>query len=104
MPGGGGAAFNFSTGEAEAGRGRWISVSSRLAWSTEQILGRAPKLHRETTSRKTKQKQKNPNLTVNSWIVLCVDLKFLSSEYNFNEDQGAPPKSPFGVNNHKIRV
>jgi hypothetical protein len=35
------------------GRDRWISVSSRLVWSTEQVPGQ-PGVHRETLSRKTK--------------------------------------------------
>ncbi|XP_076426705.1 uncharacterized protein LOC143272983 [Peromyscus maniculatus bairdii] len=34
------------------GRARRISVSSRPAWSTEQDPGQAPKLHRETLSKK----------------------------------------------------
>ena len=46
--------FNPSTQEAEAGR----SLSSRSAWSTERVLGQAPKLHRETLSRKNKNKNK----------------------------------------------
>lgn len=29
------------------GRGRWISLSLRPSWSTEQVLGQ-PELHRET--------------------------------------------------------
>ena len=49
--------FNPSTQEAEAGR--WISVSSRPAWSAEQISGQvlkaAEKPHLEKQS-KTKQK------------------------------------------------
>lgn len=32
------------------GRGRMISVSSRLACSTDQVLVQAPKLHREIVS------------------------------------------------------
>ena len=51
-------AFNASTHEAEAGR----SLSSRLAWSTEQIPGQPGLLHKETLSKKinkqtTKQKK-----------------------------------------------
>jgi hypothetical protein len=46
-------AFNPSTWEAEAGE----FLSSRPAWSTEQVPGQ-PGLHRETLSRKTKKKKK----------------------------------------------
>jgi hypothetical protein len=46
-------AFNPSTWEAEAGG----FLSSRPAWSTEQVPGQ-PGLHRETLSRKTKKKKK----------------------------------------------
>jgi hypothetical protein len=42
--------FNPSTGEVEAGR----SLSSRPAWSIEQVPGQ-PRLHRKTLSPKTKQ-------------------------------------------------
>jgi hypothetical protein len=35
------------------GRGRWISVSSRSAWSTQLTPGQ-PGLHRETLSQKAK--------------------------------------------------
>jgi hypothetical protein len=38
------------------GRGRWISVSLRSAWSTKQVPGQ-PGLHRETLSWKTKKKK-----------------------------------------------
>ena len=44
-------AFNPKTQEMEA-RG---SLSSRSAWSTEQVPGQVPKLHKEILSRKTKQ-------------------------------------------------
>jgi hypothetical protein len=47
--------FNITIQEAEAGG----SVSSRLAWSTEQVLGQ-PGLHRETLTQK-KKKKKKPN-------------------------------------------
>jgi hypothetical protein len=46
-------AFNLSTQKAEAGR----SPSLRLAWFTERVP-RQPVLHRETLSRKNKNKQK----------------------------------------------
>ena len=46
-----GHAFHPST---QGGRGRQISVSSRIAWFTEWVLGQ-PKIHRETLSSKTKQ-------------------------------------------------
>jgi hypothetical protein len=46
-------AFNLSTWEAEAGR----SLSSRPAWSTEQVPGQ-PGLHKETMHQKTKTKTK----------------------------------------------
>ena len=46
-------AFNPSTLEAEAGG----FLSSRPAWSTEYVPGQAG-LHRETLSRKTKNKTK----------------------------------------------
>jgi hypothetical protein len=49
-------AFNPSTGEAEAGR----FLSLRPAWSTEWVPGQ-PGLHRETLSRKNKNKNKKPN-------------------------------------------
>jgi hypothetical protein len=39
------------------GRGRQIFVSSRPAWSTEQVLGQ-PGLHREILSQKKKKKKK----------------------------------------------
>jgi hypothetical protein len=39
------------------GSGRWISVSLRPAWSTEQVQGQ-PGLHRETLSWKKKRKKK----------------------------------------------
>lgn len=39
------------------GRGRWISVSSKLTWSTQQVPGQ-PKLHREILSQK-KRKNKH---------------------------------------------
>jgi hypothetical protein len=45
-------AFNPSTWEAEAGG----FLSSRPAWSTEWVPGQ-PELHRETLSRKTKNKK-----------------------------------------------
>ena len=45
------------------GRSRWISVSSRPTWSTEQVPGQVPKLEREILSRKTKtNKQTQPPL------------------------------------------
>jgi hypothetical protein len=47
-------AFNPSTWEAEAGG----FLSSRPAWSTEQVPGQ-PGLHRETLSRKTKKTKQN---------------------------------------------
>jgi hypothetical protein len=34
-------------GQTMGSRGRWISVSSKPAWSIEQVLGQ-PELHRET--------------------------------------------------------
>ncbi|CAO2580538.1 hypothetical protein LEMLEM_LOCUS1497 [Lemmus lemmus] len=40
------------------GRGRWISVSSRLAWLIERVPGQAPKLHRETLPRKNQQQRR----------------------------------------------
>jgi hypothetical protein len=40
------------------GRGRWISVSLKPAWSTERILGQ-PGPHGETLSQKNKTKQTN---------------------------------------------
>jgi hypothetical protein len=46
-------AFNPSTQEAEAGE----FLSSRLAWSTKWVPGQ-PGLHRETLSRKNKNKTK----------------------------------------------
>jgi hypothetical protein len=52
-------AFNPSTWEAEAGR----SLSSKPAWSTEQVA-RHLGIHRKTMSqksKKTKTKTKNPN-------------------------------------------
>jgi hypothetical protein len=47
-------AFNFSAWEAEASG----FLSSRLAWSTEWVLGQ-PGLHRETLSRKNKTNKQN---------------------------------------------
>ena len=44
-------AFNPSAQEAQTGG----SVSFRPDWSTEQVLGQVPKLHREILSQKTKQ-------------------------------------------------
>lgn len=38
-------------------RGRWNSVSSRLAWTQERVLGQAAKLHRECCLKKNTQKQ-----------------------------------------------
>ena len=49
-------AFSPSTWEAEAGR----SLGSRLAWSTDRVLGQ-PGLHRETLSQeKQQQNQMGP--------------------------------------------
>jgi hypothetical protein len=45
--------FNPSTWEAEAGR----FLSSRPAWSTEQVSGQ-PRLHKETLSRKPGEKKR----------------------------------------------
>jgi hypothetical protein len=45
-------AFNLSTGEEESGR----SLSSRPAWSKDQILGQLG-VHRESLSRKTKKEE-----------------------------------------------
>ena len=38
-------------------------MSSSPTWSTKQVPGQAPKLHRETLSQKTKAKQKNTTKT-----------------------------------------
>jgi hypothetical protein len=52
-----GAAFNPSTGEAEADG----SLSSRSAWSTQGVPGQ-PGLHREALSQKTKrERERNSN-------------------------------------------
>jgi hypothetical protein len=53
----------FSTQEAETGKGRWISVTSRPAWSTEQFPAQLG-LHSETLSKRkdiTKQTNKQTN-------------------------------------------
>ena len=47
-------AFNPST---QGGRGRWISVRLRLAWTTELVLGQS-ELCGETLSQKNKNKNK----------------------------------------------
>ncbi|MGE9575465.1 hypothetical protein ACQP3C_31000, partial [Escherichia coli] len=43
--------------------GRQISVSSRPAWSTEQVPGQVPKQYRETLSEKQKPNQTKTNQT-----------------------------------------
>jgi len=54
-------AFNPSTREAEAEAGGFLS--SRPAWSTEWVPGQLG-LHRETLSRKNKQKRVEQNFYV----------------------------------------
>jgi hypothetical protein len=65
-------AFNPSTWEAEAGG----FLSSRPAWSTEQVSGQ-PGLHRETLSRKTKKKKKkkkkiDQRLDLAAWLCVLI--------------------------------
>jgi hypothetical protein len=60
-------AFNPSTWEAEAGG----FLSSRPAWSTEQVPGQ-PGLHRETLSRKTKKTKQNKTKKTIVFIVILV--------------------------------
>ena len=55
-------AFNPSTQEAEAEAEAGRSLSSRPAWSTEQVPGQ-PGLHRKTLSWKTKNKKTKQNKT-----------------------------------------
>jgi hypothetical protein len=50
--------FNPSTLKAEADRS--VSVRSRRAWSTAQVLGQ-PRLHRTTLSQETKPKKTKEN-------------------------------------------
>ena len=40
------------------GKGRWVSLSSRPAWSSEQAPGQ-PGIHREALSQKKKKKKKS---------------------------------------------
>ena len=44
---------DFNQLEYSRGRDRWISVSSRPAWSTE-LIPLQPRLHKEILSQKTK--------------------------------------------------
>ena len=46
------------------GRSRKISVSSRLAWSTDQVPGQLELLHRKTLSQKKKKLQTGPGNVV----------------------------------------
>jgi hypothetical protein len=61
-----GHTFNPSTWEAEAGE----FLSSRPAWSTSRVPGQ-PGLHRETLSRKTKQKTNNKKVLILFYVHWC---------------------------------
>ena len=50
-------AYTFDPRTLE-GKGRQISVSSRLVWSAEQVLGQAPELDREILSREEERDRK----------------------------------------------
>ena len=90
---GGGAHFNPSTGEAEAGG----SLSSRPAWSTEQAPGR-PGPHRETLSQKTNKQARilgfEPiSLKAEVAILILVPMLLSRGKWSFSSSPAFQPLS-----------
>jgi hypothetical protein len=74
-------AFNPSIWEAEAGG----FLSSRLAWSTKWVPGQ-PRRHKETLSRKNKNKNKKPNQNKKPLWERSWDIKLIPSVPLMNAD------------------